>query len=261
MEQTEKKAEALALQFSSLQSASRTASDSTASDSTSSEKKQEKEAPMIRLYLDFDGTLTGLDGQHTIGATQFYRSLLKDPSKLQDYDKLSTEFHKEEVLVALMKHHFDSYNPSQNPIERKMRMQNSAFAFVKTMLEKHPKVQINIISRNREEYIRAMFLYMGLKPEDLANIHIYGVNKLLDVEHSKRATVSQLEERYKGQPKAKLGACFDDDETDSKGMADALTASSHFENVLYLNNPVGGFNWKAAEAQIVHHLAESPNPT
>ena len=120
-----------------------------------------KETPAIRLFLDFDGTLTGRPGRETV-SSDLYKSLQKNREAFYSGAEF-IEF--KDMIVTLQK------GLEKN---KDMKLVEGALCFLKTMLEYN--AEIVIISRNRQEYIKAVLQAEGADEKEIAKIRIEDTN-------------------------------------------------------------------------------------
>ncbi|CDZ79308.1 hypothetical protein BN59_03626 [Legionella massiliensis] len=143
---------------------------------------------IVDIFTDFDGTVTGRAGNETV-FTPFYQSLLQNyqplPNFVQDYKE--TPMKNAEELLRLFEEKFGPYNPSFNYAEQTdgdLLMSPAAVTFFHELLSCDSQVRINIITKNRVEYIAALFRYQGFSEEEIAKLTIMCSGaKYFDVSH------------------------------------------------------------------------------
>lgn len=192
---------------------------------------EQKEQASIRLYLDFDGTLTGRSGSECV-FTGLYKSLQTNPEtsysdctfKADIVDRIKAGFAQEE--------------------NKTMQMERSAFEFLQEMLRQG--ADINIVSRNRKEYIRAVLLAEGIPLESVNKITIYDVKDLASGKHG-----AVLRDMMEKTP-VKVTVVCDDDPRDCKAMVAALQEGEVQTKLISRSVPPGQFDWQniSSEARL-----------
>ncbi len=191
-------------------------------DDTNKVSQQPLEVPII-AYLDFDGTLTSLPGSSLV-FSDFYKALQENPN--QDYNLAKFKPN----LVGLLKN-----AAMDKSMPKEAGLAPGVLEFIESTLSQSG--DINIISRNRKEYIQAVLELAGLSQEKLAKLTIKGVKELTN---DKGTTVTLL----KGEkPKAIKTIICDDDANDYKLMVNAVKDASGRTQIIGYNEKPGLFNW------------------
>ncbi|CZG25222.1 Dot/Icm T4SS effector Lem4/SmdA [Legionella pneumophila] len=169
------------------------------------------------VYLDFDGTITGAHGREVISSP-----LCEALSNKATFDERMC--------------HKNEYDASDN----KVKITENAKKFLQDVNKLHPQVKIVIISRNHENYIKALLEFENI---DHRNITIYprGVgNKIGPGEDKYKAVVSH-EKKPECLPGFRL--ICDDDEIDGEEMYNGLKHTGRSQLVKYHNEKPGQFKW------------------
>lgn len=187
----------------------------------------------IQIYTDFDGTITSKPGGQTV-FLPFYQSLLVgyQTGLRQDYKKIS--MHSPNALQSLFEKEFGKYIP--NHTSHAILMNQNAVNFFHETL-KQDNVTINIVTRNRKEYIIAMFRYQGFLPEEIEKMTIMQSGR-------KREDVSRhLLLQRANKPTHIL--ILDDDKSDFTAMMQAAQTKIDPEKQVLkgIHNPPGTFDW------------------
>ncbi len=192
-----------------------------------------------RLYLDFDGTLSSLEGSQCINSA-LYKTLQIDSD--DDYNFCSFK----ENIVNLLKAGFE------RPENKKMKVIEDALSFLKNMIAE--KADVIIISRNREEYIKAVLEASGLERTLIDQITIIDTHKMT----SKYQAVIDLETQK--TPRDITVIC-DDNFVDYSAMQKAVKNSGTKTSIVPYSNAAGAFNWAAIERDINQKINANPaNP-
>lgn len=196
---------------------------------------KEEKAPLanVTLYLDFDGTLTDREGSQCV-YSDLYRSLQTD--KNVSYSDCIFK----DNMVELLK---EGFKQADNAT---MRMTKGGVDFLNHMLASG--AHINIVSRNRKEYIQAVLLVEGVKAELVQeNIKIYDVN---DLTSGKYGVVANLHTNST----AEVAVVADDNPKDCKAMENAIEVENATKDsgpktavLSYVAKP-GTFDWPKIEA-------------
>ena len=192
--------------------------------------------PPVRLYLDFDGTLTGQGGQGTFNflANKNWLMFLRENSHSPSEEIAKEMLNKIRELNA-----DDSKNPGLNLVA-------GAANFLKTMLAQG--AEIIIVSRNYKAFIQAVLEYGGLNDNEIKQIAIYDKIKVDSAPLEKRDVVQAIESQK--QDNVPYVIC-DDDETDriemGKGVLDAAKAKEDVQakNIVMPAYNTGEFDWDA----------------
>lgn len=202
----------------------------------------------IVIYTDFDGTVTGKVGSTTV-FSPFYQSLLAGYSagKIQDYKQTAMKSRAE--VQQLFEEKFglfnDSFDYTQN--DTRMLMSADAVTFFHELLKKE-QVTINIITRNRADYITALLSYQGFSEEEIKKISI-------DDSGYKFDAVNRNLNWLKEKP-AYLYILDDDGKFDYPAMYEAAQLNSYkADQIRGYNELPGQFNWSTYQKDILELLA------
>lgn len=190
---------------------------------------------LILLFTDFDGTITKLPGSQVVFGS-FYRSLLIDPPEKQ-YKNVSMK--NENVVQQLFKEQFDTNDSGQPPPgDRGVLMTDEAIAFFRYALN-NDEIKVHIISRNRDDYIRALFSYHGFSPAEISRLAI-------NCKDNKQRAVSAYIANMQDMSKIYV---LDDDEKDYQLMMQAV---QHLDSdkIAGVHEAPGTFKWQAYLQQI-----------
>lgn len=191
---------------------------------------------ITRFYLDFDGTLTGREGSACV-SSDFYQDLQLDPRADYSYACFRGN------MVDLIK------TGLALPENKTMRMSEGALSFLKTMLTQG--ADINIVSRNRKEYIKAVLLAEGMEAELIQKITICDANDLLLT--GKYQAVVDLEKSKKA-PAGVVIIC-DDNSMDCKAMTKAVKDNNDAKTTVISHSEFAGtFDWQKI-------ARDAPQPT
>lgn len=124
----------------------------------------QSEQPAARLYLDFDGTLTGLSGDDTVKSDNSnYMSLLQE-SRLH----LSILINSNENIFL---DHDKMVEKIKNEFPANMKLCSGTKDFLEKMAANH--TEIIIVSNNRKEYIQAVLEAGGVGRDVIDKIEIH----------------------------------------------------------------------------------------
>jgi hypothetical protein len=209
--------------------------------------------PVIRCYLDFDGTLTSQSGSKTI-RSPLYRSLYTG------FDYQSGDF-KENIVEVLN----DGF-AKNNEAKEKLAPSPEAIRFLQSLLTEN--AEIFIISKNREEYIKAILEVAGLKKEDIARIMVKDTRALSALASAKSESgrppkyLMVAECEAKATTEAKCVIVCDDDESDFRSMVEAVRLSKYTPVEVFSRCPPGEYNWNAISQNIPASARRaSPSPS
>lgn len=167
------------------------------------------------IYLDFDGTLTGAPGKDVIGTELC--TTLKDVNTPEGRA---------------------TYKSAYENSEDKVKITNGTKKFLNEMNKLHPTVQIVIISRNYENYIRALLEFENI---DTKNITIYPRGKGRELGPGEDKNQAVINHEINLNPGFRL--ICDDDENDLQEMDRA--AARKEGNIISANNAKPGtFQWE-----------------
>lgn len=205
----------------------------------------------VVIYLDFDGTLTGRPGNDTV-FKEFYQSLLEgyEEGKIQDYEKPLMKNPQE--IQVLFEKKFGRYSPDMAPSIKDfdLLMGTEAVHFLQQVLA-NSDIRVTIVSRNRENYIKAMFAYQGFSEEEISKIKIY---ELADKSHSVRDDLEDMaiqENRHI--------YIFDDNCKDCERMVKATRWCGYLDNQIHQYNlEPGNFKWNNYLNDMLGKLSNIP---
>lgn len=209
----------------------------------------------ILVFSDFDGTITGRAGKETVFCP-FYESLMVDAkTKKSPDDYHSPAFKKPHELQSIFEIKFGKYDTSfnYNQPDADLLMSADTVAFFKAALNT-PEVTINIISKNRKDYIYALFRYHGFTEDEISRL-------LIDDSGWKAVAVYQsltLPENISNKPSCLY--ILDDSSVDFEQMVS--TAKNPMfgflpEQIKEYNKQPGQFDWKQYHCDIQELLAPS----
>ncbi|HAT7073386.1 TPA: hypothetical protein JAN90_11580 [Legionella pneumophila] len=191
--------------------------------------------PKVIIFTDFDGTVTGRSGNETV-FTEFYQSLLQGYKKDVEQDYKNTPMKDPIEAQALFEAKYGKYNENfdhdQQDVDFLMRPE--AVAFFHEVL-KNDDVTVNIVTKNRVEYIKAVFKYQGFSDEE--------ISKLTTLESGYK--FNDVNSRLNHQTeKANQVYILDDSPTDHAEMLRAVKGKGYNEEEIrgYCKNP-GEFEW------------------
>ncbi|MBL7481526.1 hypothetical protein [Legionella bononiensis] len=193
----------------------------------------------VVIYTDFDGTVTSREGNKAV-FTPFYQSLLigYEAGKVQDYKH--TPMKSEADVQQLFQEKFGIYNDQfdfSKP-DADMLMAPSAIQFFHGLLN-NDEVSINIVTKNRAEYIKALFKYQGFSDMEINKLNILqSGNKFLDVN-------KDLQQRTKGNQQPSFLYILDDFSADYSAMITAAKINTYRDDQIkgFTNKP-GTFDWE-----------------
>ncbi|HAZ7573633.1 haloacid dehalogenase-like hydrolase [Legionella sp. PATHC032] len=191
--------------------------------------------PKVIIFTDFDGTVTGRSGNETV-FTEFYQSLLQGYQKDVEQDYKSTPMKDPIEVKALFEAKFGEYNENFDHSQQDVAflMRPEAVAFFHEVL-KNDDVIVNIVTKNRVEYIKAVFKYQGFSDEE--------ISKLTTLESGYK--FNDVNSRLNHQTeKANRVYILDDSPTDYAEMLRAVKGNGYNEEEIrgYSKDP-GEFEW------------------
>lgn len=188
----------------------------------------------IIIYTDFDGTVTRRPGGDLV-FTNFYQSLLQGYKEnvKQDYKRTSMKTPCE--IQSLFEAKFGQYDKSFDcsQVDVDLLMSPDAILFFHEILL-NDDVTVNIVTKNRSEYINAVFKYHGFSNEEIRKLTI------LDSGNKFRDVNSQL----KRQNRETVNCVYilDDSERDYQEMFRAVK-TNHYDEIRGYNKKPGEFEW------------------
>ncbi|KTD39066.1 Dot/Icm T4SS effector [Legionella moravica] len=192
----------------------------------------------VVIYTDFDGTVTSRAGSKAV-FTPFYQSLLVgyEEGKTQDYKR--TPMKSVDAIQELFVTKFGEYTEQFdfNKPDADMLMAPSAVQFFHELLA-NDQVSINIVTRNRSEYVNALFKYQGFSDSEINKLTFMESGfKFEDVDRDLK--VRDL----RGQRPSSL-YILDDARSDFLAMRDAARLNSYTdEQTKAFNKEPGQFEW------------------
>lgn len=201
------------------------------------------------LFTDFDGTITGQAGNATV-YTEFYQSLLKGYVKGKKQDYKSTPMKSKEDVADLFVDKFGPYDPEKDYKDTKFLMGSDEIRFFKAMLC-NPYITVHVITKNRREYIEAVFRYQGFSRNEINRLHI------VDRGSKDHAVEQGLSAPLKA---GQLIYILDDDKDDHDLMAGAAKQKNTqgVAQIKTSNEKPGTFAWADYLKEIKKHLPSAP---
>ena len=203
--------------------------------------------PKILFCTDFDGTVTKREGGLTV-FSDFYQSLLVKPKDHKDGTQIP---YKNCALADDIQDKFIKkfgVTPNYSLRDANMLMSPEAVAFFHKALS-NKSVTINISTKNRADYIKALFTYHGFTPEEISKLIIH-------------------DSGFKGQEVWKLLLThkvdhiyiLDDSKDDYDIMVQAAISSGYSkEQISSYNQAVGEFQWATYQHEISTKSAATDN--
>ncbi|HAT1802690.1 TPA: hypothetical protein I8Z04_001349 [Legionella pneumophila] len=191
--------------------------------------------PKVIIFTDFDGTVTGRSGNETV-FTEFYQSLLQGYKKDVEQDYKNTPMKDPIEAQALFEAKYGKYNENFDHDQQDVDflMSPEAVAFFHEVL-KNDAVTVNIVTKNRAEYIKAVFKYQGFSDEEIEKLTILESGyKFNDVNSQLNHPTERANRVY----------ILDDSPTDYAEMLRAVKGRGYNEEEIrgYCKNP-GEFEW------------------
>ncbi|HAU9863738.1 TPA: HAD family hydrolase [Legionella pneumophila] len=191
--------------------------------------------PKVIIFTDFDGTVTGKSGNETV-FTEFYQSLLQGYKKDVEQDYKNTPMKDPIEAQALFEAKYGKYNENFDHDQQDVDflMSPEAVAFFHEVL-KNDDVTVNIVTKNRAEYIKAVFKYQGFSDEEISKLTILESGyKFNDVNSRLNHPTERANRVY----------ILDDSPTDYAEMLRAVKGKGYNEEEIrgYRKNP-GEFEW------------------
>ncbi|HAT7855828.1 TPA: hypothetical protein JA047_07705 [Legionella pneumophila] len=191
--------------------------------------------PKVIIFTDFDGTVTGKSGNETV-FTELYQSLLQGYKKDVEQDYKNTPMKDPIEAQALFEAKYGKYNENFDHDQQDVDflMSPEAVAFFHEVL-KNDDVTVNIVTKNRAEYIKAVFKYQGFSDEEISKLTILESGyKFNDVNSRLNHPTERANRVY----------ILDDSPTDYAEMLRAVKGKGYNEEEIrgYRKNP-GEFEW------------------
>jgi 2-hydroxy-3-keto-5-methylthiopentenyl-1-phosphate phosphatase len=208
--------------------------------------------PKVLVCTDFDGTITNRAGLTTV-RSPFYQSLLVKPENhkqgelIVDYRKPALKEDIQELFKAKFGNSVDYNKPDAD-----LLMSPETVAFFHEAL-KSENVTVYILTKNRKDYIQALFTYQGFSPEEIKKLIIvdsgFKYNDLNDY----------LKFRLKNEDSPDILYILDDSAEDYKAMVLSATESNYSEKKIQsYNEKPGAFQWSKYQSEIRATLAAAP---
>ena len=190
----------------------------------------------ILIYTDFDGTVTKREGSKTV-FSRFYQSLLEGCVKgsIQKNYK-EPKMQDSETVQSLFEAKFGKYDENFDYAQRdaNLLMSSEAVAFFHGALS-NDNVAINIITKNRADYIKELLKYHGFSQNEIAKINI------MDSGLKNDDVSSSLEYQ---EEKASHLYILDDSTADYNEMMLAARSNGYQEHQIHGDNKAPGeFEW------------------
>lgn len=174
---------------------------------------------IARLFIDFDGTLTGLEGRQVVNS-ELYKSLLKDPGVKYG----NAEFKPLSEMLVLLRADFS------NGFHLGMKLTTHAKEFLQAALTDENIVPV-IITRNRREYVNAILAFEGLTSEQLNRLIIKDVSDMMNTSHRhKYDLVAKVLKELKAT-EDDIYKIYDDSPKDRQEMLDAISNDIFHNNL------------------------------
>ena len=189
----------------------------------------------ILIYTDFDGTVTKRDGSKTV-FSRFYQSLLEGdvPGVLQNYRGPKME--NSATVQSLFEKKFGKYDANFDYAQRDadLLMSSEAVAFFHGVLS-NDNVAVNIITKNRCDYIKELLTYHGFSQNEIEKINIMDSGlKNKDVNFSLQCQEEAASHLY----------ILDDSKDDYNEMMLAARTNGYQEHQIHGDNKApGAFEW------------------
>jgi len=192
------------------------------------------------ICSDFDGTATQISGGDLV-RTELYRTLLSDSSPLRKYNDLSNPIRPD--IQDELRRRFGPYKEPWDCYERgnsQMLMTKEAVAFYHTALAS-PHSDLIIVTKNRADYVQALFEYHGFTPEEMAKLKIRSQHTSDKAGTLRAATDGSDGKAITVGPETKIYV-FDDDSEDYASMMNAFQSSG--ASIQGHREAPGQFKWE-----------------
>ncbi|WP_419418572.1 hypothetical protein ACNVED_08375 [Legionella sp. D16C41] len=187
----------------------------------------------VVVYTDFDGTITRRQGSKTV-FSPFYQSLLKSPTKQYHLPGLLKSTSEVQELFMQKFGPVEQVDFSKNTNDEDILMDPEAVNFLHEIL-KESDVVVNIITRNRADYIQELLKYQGFSADEISRINIKDSGRKYDEVYN---NLNKLDMR------AEQIYIMDDDEKDYTNMLNATKDLEYEEQEIFAyKEPVGQFTW------------------
>lgn len=197
----------------------------------------------VSIYTDFDGTVTKKSGSRTV-FTPFYQSLLigyKEGFSQSEYKTIPMiePGEVQSAFEAKFGRYDKHFNKSQAHVD--LLMSSDAVTFFHETL-KDDEVTINIVTRNRSDYIKALFKYQGFSDVE--------INKLTILESGYKFDDVNGHLKYLKDKATKL-YILDDTLSDFNDMVRAAQVNGYKEDqIVKYNKMPGQFEWSKYQQDI-----------
>lgn len=204
--------------------------------------------PQVVIYTDFDGTITGRAGERTVFGS-FYQSLLANyivgfinnnykTAPMKDTSKIQELFIEK---FGIYDENFDYQKPDAD-----LLMSKEAVASFHQLL-KNDQVKINIVTKNRSDYIRHLFKFQGFT--DLE------INRITVMESGDKYNDVYLDLGFMSVKPTQI-YIMDDNRSDLKAMFNGALEYLKKEHIHQYVEMVGQFKWKQYLTDIEDYLVE-----
>lgn len=221
----------------------------------------------VVICSDFDGTATGIAGGELVH-TERYRTLLTDPSERRRYNDPSNSIRSDvqRVLLERFGPYTEPFACYQRP-DSDMLISKEAVAFYHVALAS-PNSDLIIVTKNRDDYVKALFEYHGFTPEEMGKLKIRSQHTSEKAGTLISATDGTDKKPIEVGPGTRVYV-FDDNEHDYRSMLGAFqltgaTIQGHraepgtFEWAKYRDDLEGDL--AAAAAFQLTHNSSAPHP-
>lgn len=204
--------------------------------------KTSKEMMMGRMliYSDFDGTATSRAGEKTVFST-FYQSLLEGYKEGVRQHYITTPMKAADKVHSLFERKFGTYDLNMTPSKEDadLLMSPEAVLFFHEAL-KNGLVSVNFITKNRADYIKALFRYQGFSEEEISRLNIMDSRNKYDDVTKNILTQKDVTRIY----------VLDDSSDDFNKMTQAISDYGHTAEIMGHNEKAGTFQWTQYLAEI-----------
>jgi 2-hydroxy-3-keto-5-methylthiopentenyl-1-phosphate phosphatase len=196
----------------------------------------------IIVYTDFDGTVTKRSGSDTV-FTEFYQSLLSGYQEniIQDYK--NTRMKDSNLVMSLFEAKFGIFDENFNygQADANLLMSVEAVVFFQEIL-KNENVAINIVTKNRIDYVRALFKFQRFTEKKINKINITDSGlKYYDVDYNIKSQKNRVSYLY----------ILDDSAADYNEMMSAAQANGYQSDQIHgYNKSPGEFDWSTYQRDI-----------
>jgi 2-hydroxy-3-keto-5-methylthiopentenyl-1-phosphate phosphatase len=195
------------------------------------------------MLTDFDGTITGKSGSETV-FTSFYQSLLGEGKRADYY---SRSFKSAQEVQKLFEEKFGKFDSNFDYSQKDagILMSKEAVSFFKEALHNHDH-SILIITKNRKDYIQALFRFHGFTEDEINKLTIN------DSGLKYEAAMNHLTSVEYRQNRPDYIYILDDNREDYQEMVRAVEIWSklHSEQIKQYNESPGQFKWAQYQQDI-----------